>query len=104
MDAARSLPSEVSEPLTWVEIRARYPDETVLLAEMDHVHPDGSEWRTARVIGHGKTRREALDDARLLLDNYHLVCFRFTGISKLPLRRPVVILDDETREFFRYRW
>ena len=57
MSAAEVLAPEISEPLTWVEICRRYPDEWVCLVEMDRVHPFGFEFRSARVVGHGKTRR-----------------------------------------------
>jgi hypothetical protein len=40
----------------------------VCLAEIDRVHPGGLELRVARVVGHGKTRRAAIDQARTCRD------------------------------------
>jgi len=54
----------LSAPLTWSEICARYPDEWVALVEIDWVNENDLDFRSARVAGHGKTRREPLDQAR----------------------------------------
>lgn len=102
MSAAELLVPEISEPLTWDEICARHPDEWVCLVEMDHVHPNGFEFRTARVVGHGKTRRAPFDQARPLRDRYKLVGHYYTGYIAEKTPRPVVIIDDETRHAFRY--
>jgi hypothetical protein len=48
MSAAAVLAPEISEPLTWAEICTRYPDEWVCIVEMDHLHPNGFGFRTAR--------------------------------------------------------
>ena len=59
----------VSEPLTWKQICERYPDEWVVLVEVDWVNDTDFEFRSARVAGHGKTRKEPLEQARPLHDN-----------------------------------
>jgi hypothetical protein len=91
-----------SEPLTWAEICARYPDEWVCLVEMDRLHPYGFEFRSARVIGHGKTRRP-LRAGRPWRARYQVIGHYFTG--RVPVRppRPSFILDDQTRDGIRYR-
>src|SRR5205807_341119 len=102
MSTAEVLAPEISEPLTWAEICARHPDEWVCLVEMDHVHPNGFEFRTARVVGHGKTRRAPFDQARRLRERYKLVGHYYTGYIAEKPPRPVVIIDDEIRDAFRY--
>lgn len=61
MSAAEVLAPELSEPLKWVEICTRYLDEWACLVETDRVHPFGFEFRSGRVIGHGKMRRAPID-------------------------------------------
>lgn len=39
MSDAEMLAPELSEPLPWVEICTRYPDERVCLVEMGREHP-----------------------------------------------------------------
>jgi hypothetical protein len=102
MSAAEALVAEISEPLSWAEICARHPDEWVCIVEMDYIHPNGLEFRTARIIGHGKTRRAPIDQGMVWRTHYDLIGHFYTGsIADKPLR-PVVIIDDETRNAFRY--
>ena len=103
MDAAEQLAPTITEPLTWAEICVRYPDQHVCLAEIDRLHPRGLEFRAARVVGHGKTRRVALDQARACREGFKEIAFRFTGQNKAGLARPSLILDDEIRHAIRYR-
>lgn len=103
MDAAEQLAPTISAPLTWAEICDRYPDQHVCLAEIDRIDPRGLEFRTARVVGHGKTRREALDQALGCREGFKEIGFRFTGQNKARLARPSLILDDEIRHAIRYR-
>jgi hypothetical protein len=102
-EAAEVVPAEISELLTWAEICARYPDEWVCLVEMEFVPPSSPEVRTARVIGHGKTRRAPIDQALLWRDHYDLIGHFYTGRVTVRPPRPSIILDDETRDAFRYR-
>jgi len=103
MSAAEKLTSSISEPLTWAEICEEYPDQWVCLVEIDHVHPRGFDFRTARVVGHGKTRREPLDQAAAFADSYNMIGHYFTGRIAIRPPRPSLVLDDETRDAFRYR-
>lgn len=103
MSAAEVIAAEISEPLTWAEICTRYPDEWVCLAEMDRLHPFGFAFRTARVIGHGKTRRDPVDQARSWRAHYSVIGHYYTGRVAVRPPRPSVILDDETRDAIRYR-
>ena len=80
----------ITETLTWAEICRRYPDEYVCIVEIDDTHPFGSELRTSRVVGHGKTRREAVDQAKPWWDHYKVIGFYFTGqFARRILRRPI---------------
>jgi hypothetical protein len=102
MSAAEVLASTISEPLTWDEIRARYPDQWVCLAEIDFTHPNNLEFRTARVIAHGKTQSESLDQATTSFPQYDEIGHFYTSELTVTYPRPAVIIDDETRNAFRY--
>lgn len=88
-------PPEISEPLTWAEICARYPDQWVCLAEMDCVHPFGFEFRTARVIGEGKTRSASFEQGMRWRAQYPVIGNYFTGRIKARWLWPRVVVDDE---------
>jgi hypothetical protein len=79
MNRGQPLEPVVSEPLTWTEIRERYPDQWVCLVEIDRIEEDNFEFRTARVADHGKTRREPLDQARPLRACYEEIGHYYTG-------------------------
>jgi hypothetical protein len=76
----------VSDPLTWSEICTRYPDEWVALVEIDWVTENDLEFRSARVAGHGKTRKAPLDQARPLRARYDEIGHFLTGPIRAPLR------------------
>jgi len=103
MSAAERIVPTITDPLTWAEICERYPDQQVCLVEIDRIHPRGFDFRTARVVGYGKTHREAFEQSRAWRDRYSELGCRFTGQAKTPLVRPSLILDDETRNAIRYR-
>ena len=102
-ETAEVVTAGISEPLTWAEICARYPDEWVCLVEMDRIHPRGFAFRTARVIGHGKTRGEPFAQARPWQARYKVIGHYFTGRIAVRPPRPSFILDDETRDAIRCR-
>ena len=105
MSAAEMIAPTPADPLTWAEICERYPDEWVCLDEIDYICPGSFEFRTARVVSHGKTRREAFAHARSWRAPHKLIGHYFTGrVIAQPLLRPALVLDDETRDAFRYRW
>lgn len=79
-----SQPS-LSEAMTWKEICERYPDEWVALVEIDWVNDRDFEFRSARVAGHGKRRREPMIQARPLWDRYDEIGHYFTGRLRAPL-------------------
>jgi hypothetical protein len=105
MNAAELIEPTITEPLTWAEICERFPDEWVCLVEIDYMRPGSFEFRMARIVSHGKTRREAFEYARRWQAQYKLIGHYFTGrVTAQPLLRPALVLDDETRDAFRYRW
>ena len=78
----------VSEPLTWEQICERYPDQWVALIEIDWRDENhGYGFRTARIAGAGKTRREPLVQARPLRPRYPEIGHYFTGPIDLPVAR-----------------
>ena len=104
MNAAEQLAPAITEPLTWAEMCERYPDEWVCVVDIDYDHPRVFDFRTARAVGHSKTKREALSHARPWWNHYKLIGCYFTGhLAVRPLLRPSIILDDETRDAFRYQ-
>lgn len=72
-------PPFISEPLTWEQICDRYPNEWVCLVEIGKINDTDFEFRTARVVGHGKTRIAPHDQARPFLERYRSMGHYFTG-------------------------
>jgi hypothetical protein len=68
----------ISEPLTWEQICDRYPNEWVCLVEIDEINDTDFDFRTARVVGHGKTRRASYDQAQPFNDHYKSMGHHFT--------------------------
>ena len=103
MHAVATLDLQITEPLTWDEICERYPDQWVCLVEMDFTHPNGLEFRTARVVGHGKSRREPFVQSDPWRAYYDVIGHFYTGsITERPLR-PALVIDDEIRHLIRPR-
>jgi len=75
----------LSEPLTWQEICERYPEEWVVLVEIDWVNDRDFEFRNARVASHGKRRKAPLIEARPLRELYRSMGHFFTGRIRAPL-------------------
>lgn len=87
MNAAQQITLEVSEPLTWAEICERHPSEWVCLVEIDRAEPNSFSFRTARIVGHGKTRREPLQQAQPWREHYPSIGHYFTGSLVPPIPR-----------------
>jgi hypothetical protein len=94
MDAAEQIvPAvELSELLPWAEICARYPDQYVCLVDVMKIEPHSPTIATAKVAGHGQTRRDASAIIRSDL-RYTAWTVVFTGKPTRPLRRPPVFFD-----------
>src|SRR5215468_3862511 len=93
MQATRTSSQTMSEPLTWAEICVRYPDEWVCLVEVeiDRFVVEDSAIRTARVVGHGKIRQEAVEQAQPWSERYAEIAQEFTG--------PILVLPDPSPWF-----
>ena len=76
--------ANLSEALTWAQICERYPDQWVVLVEVDWVEKDEEnltfEFRSARVATHGPTRRGPLMQARALRVRYPEMAHYLTGL------------------------
>lgn len=101
MNAAEQVAPHETEPLSWAEICARYPDQYVCLVDTEAVELGSPEIKTGRVVGCGATRRAAFDPIRGLGAKYPLHSVRFTGVCTEPLIRPSLVIDDETLEILR---
>jgi hypothetical protein len=101
MNAAAQVTVDETEPLSWREICARYPDQFVCLVDIVGVEPRSPTIATARVVGHGSTHDAAFEPIRDLPVQFPLCTIRFTGVSRKPLIRPNLILDDEDLDSFR---
>jgi hypothetical protein len=101
MDAAEQIPAEPTEPLPWMEICMRYPDQYVCLVDIDHAEVRSPEIKTARVAGYGPTRSAAFHASHHVSAKYPRHAVRFTGVCTAPLIRPSLVIDDETLELLR---
>lgn len=80
-----AVASDLSDPLTWKQICERYPDEWVALVEIDWVNDRDFDFRSARVAGHGKRRKEPMMQAEPLWARYHTIGHFYTGRIRAPL-------------------
>ena len=99
MSAAEKLEA-IPERLTWVQICERYPDEWVCLVEIEYAQPDDAI-ELARVVGHGKTKREPVDQAKVWWGHDATIGHFYTGKLRAPGPRFRVIVEDETRDALR---
>jgi hypothetical protein len=67
------------ERLNWKQICERYPNEWVVLVEMDWVDNTYSSLRSAIVAGHGAHRSEPLEQTDALRGRYPRMGHFFTG-------------------------
>lgn len=88
MSAAEKIePKMITEPLTWPQICERYPDQWVCVVEIVWDETRDFPFRQARVVGHGKTRSEPLDQAKRWLDQYTSIGHFRTRESQSPIPR-----------------
>jgi hypothetical protein len=75
------------ERLTWEEICKRFPDEWVVLTDIDWVNDTDFEFGTAAVIARHKRRRDASPDVKAArARNVEVGCF-WTGEIRGPIPR-----------------
>lgn len=101
MNAAAQVVSAETEPLQWVEICARYPDQFVCLVDVVRAELRSPEILSARVVGHGFTHDAAFDPIRDDPEKFPRCTIRFTGRCTEPLIRPWLVIDDEALEPLR---
>ncbi|MBI4814865.1 MAG: hypothetical protein HY791_01325 [Deltaproteobacteria bacterium] len=72
--------------LSWDEIRTRYPNEWVVLVEMEYEggDEDDGELLSAVCLGHSKNPRDVLNQTRPLRER----CNCFTHVYTGPVRAP----------------
>ena len=85
MNAGIKITANV-ERITWDEVCRRYPDEWVMLVDIDWVNETDFVFRSAIAVGHGPHRRDVFAQARALLDGYSGFACYFTGRIRAPLR------------------
>jgi hypothetical protein len=71
--------SKISEPLSWEEICARFPEGWVCLVEIDWVALNSFEFRTARVLCHSESGDETLQEAKSWWWRFDEIGHFFTG-------------------------
>jgi hypothetical protein len=97
MSAVEKIAPTAAESLAWAEICRQHPNEWVCLVEVQH-EPDGT-LRSARLIGHHRSLKEALRQCSWNADP--LVACAHTGGRKL--RSPRIEMTDEIRDIVRSR-
>lgn len=71
------------ERLSWEEIRRRYPDQWVMLADVENEEEDSPVLRSGLVVAHGSRRKAVHAETKWLLAGRELPsASRFTGESK----------------------
>lgn len=83
--------STVSEPMSWTEIRERFPDQWIALVALDWADDADQPFYTALVAGRG-SHSEALEQAKPLLELFTRLGPFFTGESApvVPELPPIV--------------
>lgn len=69
----------VLDRLTWPEVCERYPEQWVVLVDVDWVDETWSEFRTAVVAAHGARPEDPLVQAEPLLPRFPDQAHLFTG-------------------------
>jgi hypothetical protein len=103
MVTAESLESAISDTLSWAEICERHPDEWVCLVEIKHTRPNDTRIVSARVVGHGKTKREPIEQAKIWWHHYSTIGHFYTGELRAPPPIIGVNAENETRDVLRRR-
>ena len=101
MVTAQTLEAEISDTLTWAQICERHPDEWVCLVEIEHTRPNDAKIVSARVVGHGKTKRDPVEQAKSWWTRYSTIGHFYTGTLRAPRSILRVIVEDEARDLLR---
>lgn len=98
MATAEKPERTISPTLTWAEICERHPDEWVCVVEIEYLRPNDATIVSARVVGHGSTKRAPIEPAKLWWDQYSTIGHYYTGTLRAPPPIIRVIVEDETRD------
>lgn len=79
MEATPLNDAPASNRLSWTEIRDRYPGEWVMLVDIDWINEDDHEFRSALVLGHGKSRKQVYREANHLKGRHKDLACRYTS-------------------------
>jgi hypothetical protein len=85
VEATPELPTP--ERLSWSEICERYPDEWVVVTNIDRDNDTDLEFRAASVLGHFKRRKEASPRIKGALADHDDVGCYWTGEIRGPIPR-----------------
>jgi hypothetical protein len=85
--AAPIVETAVSEPLSWAEICATYPDQWVGLVDVVRNSKVALDLRAARVVSHGANPADVLRQLRPLRPHYEDAAHFFTGRIQAPFPR-----------------
>lgn len=88
---------DTPERLTWPQIRERYPDQWVVLVDHDWLEHDITRYNTARVLGCGTSRADAMAQAGPALDAYEGCGCRYTGTILGPMSQLRQFLLEQER-------
>jgi hypothetical protein len=79
--------SENAERLSWEEICKRFPDEWVVLVDVDWENDTDFTFGGAMVIGHHKRRKDASPDVKAAFEHHDEVGTFWTGKIRGPIPR-----------------
>jgi len=85
--AAPMVETAVSEPLSWAEICATYPDQWVGLIDVVRNSGVALDLRGARVVGHGVNPGDVLRQLRPMRAHHEDAAHFFTGRIQAPFPR-----------------
>lgn len=79
-----------AERLTWRQICSHFPNEWVVLVDIDRRNGRNSEFGTAVVIGHYKHRKEASPHIKAAFEHYSQIACFWTGEIRGPIPRFII--------------
>lgn len=82
-----ALESTISEPMTWADICATYPDQWVGVVDIQKNSEAAYDIRSARVVCHSTNRGEVLDRVLPLRPRHDDARHLFTGRIRAPFPR-----------------
>ena len=87
MAEAQAVAAPEFQRMTWDEICARYPDEYVMLTEIDRIEEGQFAFRSALVLAHARTSKEVCQLTKPIAERFvHFACY-YTGRAKAPFPR-----------------